>query len=194
MNVWPCTGVALRALEQPVLGVEPFYKVGHGTYLDFQAIPTKFQSDSILCHFLSLRDLLPCGKLNQKVVERLIGTVNNQESMFPASCTKPKRLEDIIENSVLYQSVEQLLPRTENSKVLWTSDWADISPALKKIVKLDEEHFTKIFGKGQNGACKCIQLRLTGGHLDLESLEVALVKLKDCSSNAIAFRIKVTPP
>jgi len=189
LNIWLRSGQPLRGIEQPILNCPPYYRVAHGSYLDFSSCPAVLQPLEALWQFLYVRNLAPKGDPSLEQLLQLVGNVEKLERQHGKLAPKPKQLSEI-KNSKSYQILEAMT--TAGTKVNWISDSDKVFTLVRRLKKLDNKEIFRIFG-AFNGIRHRALRRVDGGHYNLDTLQCCTAVLKEGSVPCVMFKIQVTP-
>ena len=173
-------------LPSQQLSFPPHYQLAYGSLLDFGNIPPELTPQKSLSFWLSVRNqAVPTMSVNWAIAR--VKKILQQEKNDKFSAPKPKQISEVF-SSKSYQSFESLM----SEAISWCKEGGLIRRSIDQLKVLDNREINRICGIHNGITTRAIN-RVTGGHYDTETLEVASAKLIGCKTPVTLFKIKCTP-
>ena len=192
LTQWARTGEAFPEISRPIDPNNSSRALPHGAHIDFDVIPVSACPASVLRQWLFYHGV-----------------------PLPKSTTSKKELVDLVKQALeLAQSLDEDAIASANaaaaksyipmdnihvlSAVEWNTDRAAILAALRDdtdMPQVNSSYINTIFGEGKNGIRERAWLRFVSGHLDIETLQMAVTQIKvgEKTEDVRIFEMKVTP-
>ena len=144
-------------------------RLPHGAYVDFDTTPVCVVPDSILLQWLFYHGIpMNKGSTKQDLLQQVQRAIDikqplDEDKISSADATNARSYVSIDSISLL-------------STVTWKTSGAELLSLLRgsETPSIDANYINEIFGEGMNGIRERAWLRLTSGHMNLETLPYAL--------------------
>ena len=190
MKVWARDNSSLPVIQFPKDPNDSSRRLPHGAYVDFDRTPMCVVPHSILLQWLFYHGIpMNKGSEKQDLLQQVQHAIDIKQ---PLDEDKISSVDAT--NARSYVSIDSI---SLLSTVTWKTDGAELLSLLRgnETPSIDANYINEIFGEGMNGIRERAWLRLTSGHMNLETLCFARSRatIDGGDRNINMFEIKVTP-